>query len=97
MKKIASLSLLALAGALFAGCAGHSEGTCCKPGDLNAKPVAGAVNAVCPIGGDDATHSTVTTSYHGKTVALCCAGCKPKFDKMTDAEKDAALAKVAVK
>lgn len=96
MKKIAPLALLALAGALFTGCAAHSEDTC-KPGDLNAKPVAGAVNAVCPIGGDDATGSTVTTSYHGKTVALCCAGCKPKFDKMTDAEKDAALAKVAAK
>ncbi len=96
MKMIASFSLLAVVGVLFAGCAAHSEETC-KPGDANAKPVAGAVNAVCPVGGDDATHSNVTTSYKGKTVALCCEGCKPKFDKMTDAQKDAALAKVAAK
>lgn len=96
MKKIAPLALLALAGVLFTGCAAHSEETC-KPGDLNAKPAAGMANAVCPIGGEDATGSAVTTSYKGKTIALCCEGCKPKFDKMTDAQKDAALAKVAAK
>lgn len=96
MKKIAALSLLALVGALSTGCAANSEETC-KPGDPNAKPAAGMANAVCPIGGDDATGSTVTTSYKGKTIALCCEGCKPKFDKMSDAEKDAALAKVAAK
>ena len=67
MKKIASLSLLALAGVLFAGCASQSDETC-KPGDMNAKPVAGAVNAVCPVGGDDATHSNVTTSYKGSGI-----------------------------
>lgn len=51
-----------------------------------------AVNTTCPYTGEDADPS-VTTSYKGRTVAFCCPGCKARWAKATDAQRDAMLAK----
>ena len=37
---------------------------------------------------------SLTREYKGQKVALCCAGCPSEWDKLSDAEKDAKLAKV---
>ena len=66
-----------------------------------AAPVVAAgkfVNVRCPITGGSidpakATEATIR-DYKGQKVAFCCPMCPPKWDKMTDAQKDAALAKV---
>ena len=36
----------------------------------------------------------LTRTHKGKKVAFCCAGCPAAWDKLSDAEKDAKLAKV---
>jgi hypothetical protein len=35
----------------------------------------------------------VTTQWRGQTVGFCCSGCPKQWEKMSDAQKDAALAK----
>jgi hypothetical protein len=32
--------------------------------------------------------------WKGQKFGLCCNGCRPKWNKLTDAQKDAAAAKV---
>ena len=59
-------------------------------------------NANCPIMTKNAINpakvpATLTRTHKGKKVAFCCAGCPKAWDKLTDAEKDAKLAKVAAK
>ncbi len=51
---------------------------------------AAAVNAKCPVSGDD-VDPKVTTVYQGKTYAFCCADCVKSFEK--DPAKYAAKAK----
>lgn len=54
-----------------------------------------AVNANCPVmPEDDASASTTLVDYKGKKVALCCPGCVPTWNAMTEVQRDAALAKV---
>ena len=64
----------------------------CESADKN-ESHAGPVNKMCPVGGEPADN-TVTTSFHGEKVAFCCNKCKGSFEKMTDADKSAAMAKV---
>ena len=49
-------------------------------------------NTKCPYSGAPVNMS-VTRPYHGKTVGFCCADCEKKWDKASDAERDAMLAK----
>lgn len=51
-----------------------------------------ADNKVCPIGGGAVAADVTPSDHAGKHVGFCCAGCKGKFDKMSDAEKDAHVA-----
>jgi len=37
---------------------------------------------------------SLTRTHKGNKVAFCCAGCPATWDKLSDAEKDAKLAKV---
>ncbi len=57
-------------------------------------------NVRCPIMGstiDPAKASSkLTRMYKGQKVAFCCAGCPAAWDKLTDADKQAKLTKVAV-
>ena len=56
-------------------------------------------NAKCPMMGGvvEATkaNASLTREYKGQTVLFCCGGCPAEWDKLTDAEKAAKLAKVA--
>jgi hypothetical protein len=55
------------------------------------------VNVTCPIMGGaispDGVPASLTREYKGQKIGFCCAGCPGAWDKLTDAEKDAALAK----
>ena len=56
------------------------------------------VNIKCPIMGTpinpDKVAKNLIREYKGQKVAFCCGGCPAKWDKLSDAEKDAKLAKV---
>lgn len=55
------------------------------------------VNATCPITGgalrSDDVAEKLTRDYKGQKIGFCCDGCPDAWDKLTDAEKDASLAK----
>lgn len=55
------------------------------------------VNNICPIMGSPINPEKVTKdlirNYKGQKVAFCCAGCPAAWDKLTDSEKNAKLAK----
>lgn len=55
------------------------------------------VNSKCPLMDSPINPDKVTKNlireYKGQKVAFCCSKCLPKWDKLTDAEKDAKLAK----
>lgn len=50
------------------------------------------VNKTCPVSGEPLPANATTVSYQGKTVGFCCDHCPAKWDKMSDAEKQAKLA-----
>lgn len=50
------------------------------------------MNTKCPYSGGP-VNADVCSEFNGQKVGFCCAGCKGKFDKATDAEK----AKLAAK
>ena len=55
------------------------------------------VNSKCPIWGSPIEPDKVTKDlireYKGQKVAFCCADCPPAWDKLSDTQKDAKLAK----
>ena len=53
------------------------------------------VNTTCPIGHEAVDPSVATSSFKGQDVGFCCAGCKGKFDKLSDADKSAKLSSAA--
>ena len=71
-----------------------------KDDQAQAGPARGAVsgaaivNARCPIMGGKPV-ATLTRDYNGQTVGFCCGMCPGQWDRLTDAQKDAKLAKVA--
>lgn len=71
----------------------ESEAVCkeVKPG------VVTSVNAYCAIVLDDPVNPEVFTDYKGQRVGFCCKGCVPKWNALTEAQKDAALAKAIAK
>ena len=88
----------------LAGC-GSSGKESCKEATASAAPEAGMINANCVVmPKDDARGSGVAVAYNGKVdswkgkkVAFCCDDCVKTWEKMTDAQRDAALEKVASK
>lgn len=56
---------------------------------------AGCVNTRCPIMNKAIDPANVpeplTRMYKGQKVGFCCGGCPARWDKLTDAEKDAKL------
>jgi len=82
---------------LAVGCRKEAE----KPAPTTARQEQTAtefVNVRCPIMGTQLDLANVpeglTRTYKGQKVAFCCAGCPTAWDKLSDAEKDAKLAKV---
>jgi hypothetical protein len=53
-----------------------------------------ADNTVCPLTQNAVNESAGTVSHNGKNIGFCCGGCKSSFQKMSSAERDAALAKI---
>ena len=94
-----TLSTLALAAALVSGCASSTTTTAeqedkakClapKPGTIT------TANSDCVIMADEPVDPAVPAAeWKGRKVGFCCASCVPKWEKMTPAQKDAALAAV---
>ena len=56
------------------------------------------VNKMCAVENDDPVNPKITpVVWKGQKVGFCCDGCKPKWAKMTEAEKDKALATAMAK
>jgi hypothetical protein len=53
---------------------------------------AAPVNSMCVMNPDGKVDPSVTTVHDGKTVAFCCSQCRGKFEKLSDADKDARVA-----
>lgn len=53
------------------------------------------VNKMCPIKGGEVDAESPTRPFKGVTIGFCCPGCEGKWDKKTDDEKMALLAKNA--
>ncbi len=62
-----------------------------KPGTIT------SVNQYCVMVAKDPVDPTVTAQWKGQTVGFCCNGCIPKWEKLTEKEKDAALAAAVAK
>lgn len=92
MTAVCCLGLLLVLGA---GCKKEPE----KPAPAEAAEGAVKfVNVRCPVMDTPIDPAKVPESltrlYKGEKVAFCCAGCPAGWDKLSDAEKDAKLAKV---
>lgn len=54
----------------------------------------GVINNTCPIMGSPVKADTADyATYKGHKVGFCCAGCDGKWEQMSDAERDAFVAK----
>jgi hypothetical protein len=54
-----------------------------------------SVNTMCAVNHNDPVDPAVATAeWKGQKIGFCCAGCVPKWNKMTPAQKDAAVAAV---
>lgn len=84
------LAAVTLAGALLVGaCQSTSDD---EPMCLKRKPgTIVSVNEYCPIVLADPVDPTIVVEWKGQKVSFCCQGCLPKWDKLSAAEKDAAL------
>lgn len=77
------LRIVAVAAALlFAACAGTT----------NTPPVSATINTQCLVSGEALDASSPTVDYMGKKVGFCCNNCIAKWDKLSDADKQAKLA-----
>jgi len=81
------IALLALAGCK-SGCCGA-----CEVGEHDDASPAIFVNDTCPIGGEAVEANGGSADYKGSTVGFCCPGCKGGWEDMSEADKDAFIAK----
>ena len=101
MEQRRSLVLLLAAGIVLSllavGIIGCTEEKVAAPAPAPAAVPSKYVNEYCPIMGGpidpDKTPKTLERDYKGKMVAFCCPGCPEKWDALSDAQKDLALAK----
>jgi len=94
---VTAVSSLAILAILASGCQKKTEEA--APGAAVAATFA---NAACPMMDANTIDPKKVTpnlirDHKGKKVAFCCRGCPAKWDKLSDAEKDAKLAKAAPK
>lgn len=91
--RLAALLAAGLVASTLSGCASqtHEEEEACgeiKPG------VVTSVNSMCAVVTSDPVNPALTpVVWKGQKVGFCCKGCIPRWEKMTEAEKDASLAK----
>lgn len=86
MKTFACLTLCSAALLLTTGCADSAAPTAAA---------AEVINTHCPIMGEEIENpeEATTVEWNGKKVAFCCPPCEDEWAKMTDEEREAALAK----
>lgn len=80
--KNAILLGLAVSAMVLGGCNNDKKASDDKAVDSKAM----AMNTKCPFSGEPA-NGDVASEYKGQKVAFCCAGCKSRFDKASDADK----------
>lgn len=94
---VPTLAAVFTALALTAGCASRDHAACAdcqdpKPGTIT------TANSVCVIENEDPVNPAIEpAAWKGQKVGFCCKGCKPDWEKKTDAEKDASLARAVAK
>jgi len=94
------LSILALVAAVsLAACASNHAAVDPKPGCKEPKGgVIITVNEYCAVKNDDPVDPALGfVEWKGQKIGFCCKGCMPKWNRMTDAEKDAAVAAAIAK
>lgn len=93
MKKTATMFVLALAAAALTGCKSADAGKAKEPAkkETPAKASMGIVNSKCPMMPSHAAGSKVTVDFNGQKVGMCCGGCVPAWNKLTDEQKAAKL------
>lgn len=92
---LSTLAAILTATTLFAGgCSNKApaedESQCkaIKPGTVT------SVNRMCVVMNEDPVDPAVANAdWKGQKVGFCCKGCIPRWNKLTDAQKDEALAK----
>ncbi len=94
-----ALCCLVLLVLITAGCEKKSEKQAAEAGQE--KTATEFVNARCPMMENkidpEKVTKELTRTYKGKKIGFCCAGCPTAWDKLSDTEKAAKLAKVAIK
>jgi hypothetical protein len=55
------------------------------------------VNEYCAVNNNDPVDPAIIREWKGQKVGFCCKGCLPRWAKMSDAEKDAAVASAVAK
>lgn len=67
----------------------HEDPAYCK--SFKGEPT--SVNRMCAVMTEDPVDPAVEpATWKGQKVGFCCEGCRPRWAKMTDAQKDASLA-----
>ena len=90
--KNAILLGLAVSAMVLGGCNNDKKAGDDKAVDSKAM----AMNTKCPFSGEP-VNADVASEYKGQKVAFCCAGCKSKFDKASDADKATLASKGSTK
>ncbi len=99
-----SAVLLASAAMTMAIAGGCSQGKCAGCGDgrecgneaqcKSFKGTPTTINKMCVIMVEDPVNpATEPVVYKGQKYGLCCEGCRPKWEKLTDAQKEANIAR----
>lgn len=83
MKNLLLSGVAFLAVSLLGGCAQHKD---------TAPAPTGLLCPVCVMSGEP-VDPAVTSAYAGGKVGFCCEKCQGKWDKLSDADKKATLAK----
>lgn len=85
MKKLSFCSIAFVAAFFLGGCAQQKE---------TAPAGNGMVANVCVVSGETLDASSPTADFQGAKVGFCCDKCLAKWNKLDDAAKKAAVAKV---
>lgn len=91
--KAGVMSVAMIAGLLAGGCQQEKK-TETAASNASAQPASmGVLNSKCPLMPDHPIDQAVTVAYGEGKVAFCCKGCIPQWNKLTDEQKAARLAK----
>jgi len=79
---------------VLGGCAATKCADCDGVSCGDDKGTVTTVNTFCAVNPKDKVNPAIpAATWKGQQVGFCCKGCVPKWEKMTDEQKDAAVAK----